>query len=283
MPVRALVDAVLGLVQQAGEAILPYWRSELEVKKKPDRSPVTAADLAAHRVLVQGLTALAPDIPVLSEESCDIPFAERRTWTRWWLVDPLDGTKGFVSGGDEFTVNVALVEEGRVRFGVVGVPVSGRCYWGGEGLGAWRQRSADAPWQAIRVRQQPPGPLQVVTGRESDDAAHQCLVNGLRQSLGEVQRVGISSSLKFCLLAEGEADCYPRLGPTSQWDTAAAQAVVEGAGGLVLDLQGQPFRYAMAESYLNPYFLALPATAPWRDTLIRLAVECAGTRDKLLK
>src|SRR5262245_59454421 len=130
-----LLPAVIDLVRQAGEVILPYWRGDLAVSEKADASPVTAADLAAHKVLAAGLAALDPTIPVLSEEAADIPLAERAGWQRWWLVDPLDGTKEFIAGTEEFTVNVALVDGGRVVFGVVGMPVGGRCYYGGAGLG----------------------------------------------------------------------------------------------------------------------------------------------------
>src|SRR5690606_11681500 len=131
------LPAVIDLVRDAGTAILPHWRSELAVQTKADESPVTAADIAARRVPFYGLTALDASIPVLSEEDCALPLAERAGWTRWWLVDPLDGTKEFIAGSEEFTVNVALIEQGRVRFGVVGIPANGRCYYGGEAFGAW--------------------------------------------------------------------------------------------------------------------------------------------------
>lgn len=144
--------------QRAGQATLPHWRNDVAVTEKADASPVTAADLAAHDILASGLRALAPEIPVLSEEDAGIPFAERAEWQRWWLVDPLDGTKEFISGSEEFTVNVALIERGRVVFGVVGVPLNGRCYFGGAGLGAWRQEAAGEP-EAIAVRLAPPKPL----------------------------------------------------------------------------------------------------------------------------
>ena len=145
------LPAVIALVQRAGQATLPHWRNDVAVTEKADASPVTAADLAAHDILASGLRALAPEIPVLSEEDAGIPFAERADWQRWWLVDPLDGTKEFISGSEEFTVNVALIERGRVVFGVVGVPANGRCYFGGAGLGAWRQEAVGAP-EAIAVR-----------------------------------------------------------------------------------------------------------------------------------
>jgi len=264
------LSAVIDLVRQAGEAILPHWRSELDVQTKTDESPVTAADMAAHHVLLDGLQALDGSIPVLSEEDCAVPLAERAGWTRWWLVDPLDGTKEFIAGSEEFTVNVALIEQGDVRFGVVGIPASGRCYYGGKDFGAWRSEVSGAT-QPLRVRQQPEGAFTVVASRRHSSPAQEQLLSRLGERFGELALANVGSSLKFCLLAEGAADCYPRLAPTSQWDTAAAQGVLEGAGGEVLDVSGAALRYDARESYLNPSFLALPRGVDWREGLIELA------------
>ena len=266
-----LLAPVIELAHRAGEAILPFWRADVAVTAKDDDSPVTAADLAAHHILLDGLTALDPSIPVLSEEDANIAQSVRAGWTRWWLVDPLDGTKEFISGSEEFTVNIALIENGRVVFGVVSMPTSGRCYYGGAGLGAWR---ADAHVIVpINVRDVPPAsePLIVVASRRHSSPEQERLLAGLETAVGKLETANIGSSLKFCLLAEGAADCYPRLAPTSQWDTAAAQGVLEGAGGVVLQLDGQPFTYPARESLLNGYFLALPAKAPWREQLLALA------------
>ena len=223
-----LMHEVVRLALAAGEAILPFWRADVAVTNKADDSPVTAADLAAHRVIADGLLALAPHIPVLSEEDCNIPLAERQGWSRWWLVDPLDGTKEFIAGSDALP---------------------------------------------IQVRNTPPadGRFTVVASRRHSSPEQERLLAGLSASLGELQLVNIGSSLKFCLLAEGAADCYPRLAPTSQWDTAAAQGVLEGAGGEVLELSGEPFSYPARESLLNAFFLALPAKAAWRERLLELA------------
>lgn len=267
-----LMQQVVELARQAGKAILPFWRADVAVMTKADESPVTAADLAAHEVIAKGLHALAPEIPVLSEEDCNIPLSERQHWQRWWLVDPLDGTKEFIAGTEEFTVNIALIEQGRVVFGVVGIPTNGRCYYGGEGLGAWLEE-ADGVAKAIHVRQSPPtgAAFTVVASRRHSSPQQEALLAGLSAAVGELELASIGSSLKFCLLAEGSADCYPRLAPTSQWDTAAAQGVLEGAGGEVLGLDGQAFVYPPRESLLNPFFLALPAAAPWRGQLLKLA------------
>ena len=267
-----LMAPVIELALQAGEVILPFWRAGVEVTAKSDDSPVTAADLAAHHLIVAGLTALDPSIPVLSEEDANIPQSVRAGWQRWWLVDPLDGTKEFISGSEEFTVNIALIENGRVVFGVVTMPTNGRFYVGGSGLGAWRG-DKDATPVTIQVRDVPaPGEaFTVVASRRHSSPEQERLLAGLSASLGELQLANIGSSLKFCLLAEGAADCYPRLAPTSQWDTAAAQGVLEGAGGEVLDLNGKAFSYPPRESLLNEFFLALPAKAAWRARLLELA------------
>jgi 3'(2'), 5'-bisphosphate nucleotidase len=264
------LEQVIALVQQAGLATLPFWRSGVAVREKSDASPVTAADMAAHQVLAQGLVALDGAIPVLSEEAADIAFSERAGWSRWWLVDPLDGTKEFIADSPEFTVNVALIEQGQVRFGVVGVPATGVCYYGGAGFGAWRIE-ADGSRHAIQVRTAPAEAFTLVASRRHTSPAQQQLEQGLSEFHAPLQRVNVGSSLKFCLVAEGGADCYPRLAPTSQWDTAAAQGVLEGAGGEVLDLAGQPLSYPARASYLNPSFLALPAAAAWRARLLALA------------
>ncbi|GLX89976.1 3'(2'),5'-bisphosphate nucleotidase CysQ [Pseudomonas weihenstephanensis] len=265
-----LIQGVIQLVHQAGDAILPFWRADVAVTAKADDSPVTAADLAAHHVLVDGLKALDPSIAVLSEEDANIAQHVRAGWTRWWLVDPLDGTKEFISGSEEFTVNVALIEHGRVVFGVVSMPTRGRCYYGGAGIGAWRADGEQI--KPIRVRTVVPAgeSLTVVASRRHSSPEQEALLAGLSEHLGELTLTSVGSSLKFCLLAEGAADCYPRLAPTSQWDTAAAQGVLEGAGGVVLQLDGQPFTYPARESLLNASFLALPAQAPWRETLLAL-------------
>lgn len=266
-----LLAPVIGLVRLAGEAILPFWRSGVAVTAKADDSPVTAADLAAHQVLVEGLQALDPSIHVLSEEDADIPQSERAGWERWWLVDPLDGTKEFISGSEEFTVNVALIERGRVVFGVVSMPTNNRCYFGGAGLGAWRSDN-DSHIAPIAVRNEPGAGQEftVVASRRHSSPEQERLLAGLSAGLGELQLTSIGSSLKFCLVAEGAADCYPRLAPTSQWDTAAAQGVLEGAGGEVLQLDGELFSYPPRESLLNPFFLALPVKATWREKLLAL-------------
>ncbi|CEA03267.1 3'(2'),5'-bisphosphate nucleotidase [Pseudomonas saudimassiliensis] len=264
MSLPVAVERLCQLTRDAGHAALPWWQHNPEVITKADDSPVTAADLAANQVIVDGLRALAPEIPVLSEEDADVPFDERQHWARFWLVDPLDGTKEFIAGSDEFTVNIALIEHGEVRFGIVGVPAQDTLYWGGAGLGSWRQQG-DEPAQPIHCRA-PATPLRIVASRRHTSADQEALLDRLQQA-HNTELLGVGSSLKFCVLAAGEADLYPRFAPTSQWDTAAAQAVLEGAGGRVLDLNGERFSYPHRADWLNPHFIA---TGQPDDALLRL-------------
>lgn len=263
----SLIKPVLELVRAAGQATLPYWQAGVAVQTKADDSPVTAADIAAHKVLAAGLAALDASIPVLSEEDCAIALSERQQWTRWWLVDPLDGTKEFISGSAEYTVNVALVERGEVVFGVVGVPVTDSVYYGGAAFGAFC-RDADGAIRSLQMRTAPQDELVVLASKRHSSPEQEALLQGLAAQFPRLHLLNVGSSLKFCQMAEGAADLYPRLAPTSQWDTAAAQGVLEGAGGQVLNLQGQALTYAAQESYLNPHFIALSQQAPWREQVL---------------
>ena len=248
-PCRFLAP-VRELAQQAGKKILEIYDTDFAVEAKDDKSPLTAADMASHDTIVAGLKALTPDIPVLSEEDADIPFEERRQWRRYWLIDPLDGTKEFIKRNGEFTVNIALIEDGRPVLGVVHVPVSGVTYAACRGGGAVKYVPGEGD-RPIHVRKLEGGPVAVVGSRSHRGAS----LDAFLDKLGEHEMVGMGSSLKICLVAEGAADIYPRLGPTSEWDTAAAHAVVEEAGGHLTDLSLQPLRYNTKESLLNPHFL----------------------------
>lgn len=256
-------EEVIALAQDAAAAILGIYDSEFAVEHKDDDSPLTAADLAAHRCIIEGLARITPDIPVLSEESAhEVTLAERRTWNRLWVVDPLDGTREFVKRNGEFTVNIALVEDGLAVFGVVQAPVTGRLWHGGATLGACvRDHGRDAP---LHVRAPADAPLRVAASRSHRDGRTQAFID----RMGEVEPVGLGSSLKFCRIAEGGLDVYPRFGPTNEWDTAAGQCVLEGAGGALFDPQGRPFRYNQRERLLNGDFVALGDTSlPWRTWL----------------
>jgi len=252
MPVdnlTTLLKAVKDIALEAGKKIMAIYGTEFQVDRKSDQSPLTEADMAAHHCIVNALGKLA-GYPVLSEESAAIPFSERRSWQTYWLVDPLDGTREFVKRNGDFTVNIALIHRHKPVLGVVYVPVTRQCYSAAEGAGAFRQ-DPGSPAQAIRVRSRAPE-KPLVTGSRSHVTPE---LQSYLARLPEHELLSIGSSLKFCLVAEGKADLYPRLGPTSEWDTAAAQCVVEQAGGLVTDLQGRELRYNDKESLLNPCFL----------------------------
>lgn len=255
-----LREGVIAIARAAAAEILKIYDSEFAVQHKDDRSPLTAADLAAHHCIVDGLKQLTPDIPVLSEESVEIPAAQRRQWDRLWLVDPLDGTREFVKRNGEFTVNIALIEHGVSTFGVVQAPVTGALWHGGQELGAFR-RDGDSE-RELHVRAPAEVPRRVAASRSHRDERTNLFI----ERMGHSETVGLGSSLKFCALAQGDIDVYPRFGPTSEWDTAAAQAVLEGAGGAVLDLHGRPFRYNQRDTILNGEFIALgDCDLPWRE------------------
>ncbi|TAN08731.1 MAG: 3'(2'),5'-bisphosphate nucleotidase [Rhodanobacteraceae bacterium] len=254
------------LARQAGAAILQIYAGSFAVEYKADASPLTAADMAAHRLIVEGLTGLTPDIPVLSEESKSIGWNERGGWERYWLVDPLDGTREFVKRNGEFTVNIALIEHHAPVLGVVLVPVTDALYYGIAGVGSFLQPAPRALPQPIATRAAAPVP--VVAGSRSHGSERQA---ALLANLGGHTLVPVGSSIKFCMVARGAADLYLRLGPTSEWDTAAAQCVVEQAGGAVVDLQGAALQYNTKESLLNPEFLTLGDTSV--DWLARLGLR----------
>ncbi len=261
------IEPVCALARRAGAAILEVYRQPLEVTTKADDSPVTIADLRAHDVIVAGLTALAPEVPILSEESNGLPYATRSRWSRYWLVDPLDGTREFLKRNDEFTVNIALIDTHAPVFGVVYLPAQDVLYWGGAELGAYR-RVGDGAVETLRTRAPAASPLRIVGSRSHGSDA----LADVLPRLGAHDLIALGSSLKFCAVAAGEADLYPRFGPTSEWDTAAAQAVLEGAGGAVVDSNAQPLRYNTKESILNPQFVAFgDPSRGWADLLFRPA------------
>jgi len=249
-PVR-LVAPVLRIARLAGEAILEVYASgDPGTTTKADSSPLTLADLCAQRVILAGLGSLTPELPLLSEESAEVPYATRRTWERYWLVDPLDGTREFLARNGEFTVNIALVVGHHPALGVVYVPARDTMYWGVPGEGAWRS-VAGGPATPIRARARAASPLRVVASRSHGGSA----LDAFLGQLGPHELVSVGSALKLCMVAEGSADLYPRLGSTSEWDTAAAHAVVMAAGGTVVMKDGEPLRYNTHEGMLNPDFL----------------------------
>lgn len=249
---QALAEPVVAIARRAGAAILAVYESgDFDVAHKGDDSPLTRADLAAHTLIVAALHELTPGLPVLSEESAAVGFAERQQWPAYWLVDPLDGTREFIARNGEFTVNIALVIGHEPRLGVVGVPATDRIYTGIPGGGASRRDGDGAP-RPIHVRLPAAAPVRVVGSRSHRGDS----LDAYLARLGAYELVPVGSALKFCLVAEGGADVYPRLGPTSEWDTAAAQAVLVAAGGTVVTVAGDPLRYNTKADLLNPQFLA---------------------------
>ena len=255
-----LLERAAAIAREAGREILEvYAAGMVAAAAKEDESPLTAADLRADRLIVRRLGELTPEVPVLSEEAATLPYAARSRWRRYWLVDPLDGTREFLARNGEFTVNIALVEEHTPALGVVHVPVSGITYRGLPGRGAWRESPGAAP-QPIRVAAHSGTPLRVVGSRSHRGDS----LDAFLARVGPHELLAVGSSLKFCLVAEGAADVYPRLGPTSEWDTAAAHAVVSGAGGTVSRLDGTPLEYNTRAELLNPFFVAYgPKDRDW--------------------
>ncbi len=253
---NSLLAACRHIARTAGQRILEVYETDFQVESKADDSPLTVADLASHEAIKAGLAALPVKLPLLSEESRSLPWSTRSSWDSYWLVDPLDGTKEFVKRNGEFTVNIALIDNHKAVLGVVYVPVQGVTYSAARGIGAFRE-DADGERRTIKVTSPAQSPLRVVGSRSHPG---QGLATFLKQ-LGDHEVIPVGSSLKFCLVAEGRADIYPRLGLTSEWDTAAAQAVVECAGGQVLAADGKPLAYNTKDNILNPHFLVIGDTA----------------------
>ena len=268
-----LLNAVNEIAIAAGSEILDVYNSgqAIDVSKKQDDSPLTDADRRAHFLIVDRLSSLTPDIPLLSEESDAIDYELRKSWQRYWLVDPLDGTKEFINRNGEFTVNIALIENGQSVAGVVYVPVSGISYFGGIGIGAWKQDANQQDSKAQSIVSRPMREsfgVRIVASRRHLGEQLNALVGKVENHFGKATLLSMGSSLKMCLLAEGSADIYPRMAPTCEWDTAAAHGILFAAGGEIVDLQFRPLRYNSKPELLNPFFIALAdRTYPWQQLL----------------
>jgi 3'(2'), 5'-bisphosphate nucleotidase len=266
MNTSSYMAAVIAICRKAGDAIMQVYAGEIDVQCKSDRSPLTQADLASHRIIEAGLGQLTPAIPVLSEESANIPYAVRSQWHQYWLVDPLDGTREFIKRNGEFTVNIALIQEDRPVLGVVYAPVMDLLYFADE-HGAFKQQDQQTAI-AIQARALNMQSITVAGSRSHADARLQGFIKNIEKKLSPIKLISMGSSLKICMVAEGLADLYPRLGLTSEWDTAAAQCVLEKAGGSLVDTTGKPLLYNTKESLLNPEFFAAGATGyDWRQYL----------------
>lgn len=244
------LPAVITIAEQAGQAILRIYQQDstaFNITGKDDLSPLTAADLASHNLIVRALSELAPQLPVLSEEAADISWDVRQTWQRYWLVDPLDGTKEFIKRNGEFTVNIALIEQGEPVLGVIHVPVNGKTYYAVKGAGSFlREQGKDTQLTVAPV----PKVLRVVGSRSHPSPQLQDYL----QQFAEYELLSVGSSLKFCLIAEGKADIYPRFNPTMQWDTAAGHIIATEAGASVV-FDGLTDNIYQREQLLNPGFI----------------------------
>lgn len=257
-------NLVVEVSRLAGARILELFLPEIAVMRKDDETPLTAADLAANKVIIEQLKTIDPDLPVITEESCAIPLCERSVWPTYWLVDPLDGTREFIKQHGEFSVNIALIHNGQPVLGVVHAPILDTTYWASKGRGAWKQIDDDEP-RRINVRNAPEQRVTVALGwaTQLGEKLERFLGN-----LGEHSELRMGGALKSCLVAEGRADIYACLGPTGEWDTAAAQCIVEEAGGRITDTQMNTLQYNQRDSLLNPNFFAFGRSdRRWSDYL----------------
>jgi 3'(2'), 5'-bisphosphate nucleotidase len=249
------LEKVVSIAKEAGEKILEIYHSDVEVEIKDDQSPLTAADKASHNLITEKLNELYPNIPILSEEGIDISFEERSNWEQFWLVDPLDGTKEFIKKNGEFTVNIALIKNNQPILGVVYLPVTEEVYYAAKEKGAYK-RSKDQVIE-LKVKKISKGKSLKVVESRSHPSEDLVILKEKLQKDYELSSLQRGSSLKICAVAEGLADIYPRLGPTMEWDTAAGHAVVEAAGGIVMDLNRNSLQYNK-RSLKNDYFIVLP-------------------------
>lgn len=264
------VGHVADIAAAAADEILKVYNTSFNIESKDDDSPLTAADLAAHEVIIQGLKTLSPDIPVLSEEAVAAGFDTRRQWSRYWLVDPLDGTREFIKRNGEFTVNIALIEDHEPVMGVVQVPVTGTCYYAVRGRGSYRHSPGEEP-VILQTKSTTAGAITVAGSRSHATDRQKRFFTALGD---DTRIISAGSSLKFCLVAEGKVDIYPRFGPTSEWDTAAAQCLVAEAGGTVTDMDLKPLQYNRKDSLINPEFLVIADPSfDWRPYLEKISEQ----------
>jgi len=248
------IQEVISVAQEAGKAIMRIYDTDFGVEDKADKSPLTAADRESNAVIIARLQAAYPEIPIISEENKEVPYAERAAWDWFWLIDPLDGTKEFIKRNGEFTVNIALVHQGKPVLGVIYVPAQGVTYYASEGQGAHKVE-ADGSARQISVKEPDPHKLVLIGSRSHPSPEFDAYLNEKQAQYQEVDFVAAGSSLKLCLVAEGIADVYPRLGPTMEWDTGAGHAIALEAGASVRVYgQDQDLRYNK-ENLLNPFFI----------------------------
>ena len=245
----SLIEQLKEISKEAGKAILEIYNTNFDYQIKEDLSPLTKADTIAHNIICERLKVLTPNIPILSEESCNIPFSIRSQWSQYWLIDPLDGTKEFIKKNDEFTVNIALIENNYPIIGLIHNPVLNTIYWGSI-LGTFFSKKNNTP-QKISVKKSQLIKPRIICSRSHKSEELEFYL----RSIGKHQIIHAGSSLKFCSIASGESDIYPRFNPTSEWDTAAGQCIVESAGGTIKTLDGERMQYNKKKSLINPGFI----------------------------
>jgi 3'(2'), 5'-bisphosphate nucleotidase len=245
-----LISSTVEIAKEAGMVITEIYNSDFDYQLKEDLSPITAADNLSHNIITERLKTLTPQTPILSEENCNIPYKIRSQWTQYWLVDPLDGTKEFISKNGEFTVNIALIENNTPIFGVIDIPITNETYWGSKVNGSFCS-DANNDIKQINVSEDNQNPIRLVASRSHPSE----MLNDLLEKIIDYEIIEVGSSIKFCLIASGQADCYPRFGPTSEWDTAAGEAIVSYASGCVVTARGNSMNYNVKEDYLNPNFI----------------------------
>ena len=250
IPNEQLIISTVKIAIEAGKAITEIYNSDFDYQLKKDLSPITEADNLSHNIIAERLEALVPKIPILSEENCDIPYRTRSKWTQYWLVDPLDGTKEFINRNGEFTVNIALIVNKKPVLGVIHIPVKNETYWGSKVNGSFYTNENNDVKQ-IQVSKQYQKPIRIVASRSHPSE----MLISLLEKITDYEILEVGSSMKFCLIASGQADCYPRFGPTSEWDTAAGEAIVKFAGGHMVTTNGHVMNYNSKKHYLNPNFI----------------------------
>ncbi|MEW5833248.1 MAG: 3'(2'),5'-bisphosphate nucleotidase CysQ [Campylobacterota bacterium] len=247
---RINIGEIIAIAKEAGHAIMEVYEKDFIVEFKADQSPLTEADKKAHDIITKGIEALGLGLPILSEEGREIPYEERKTWEYFWMVDPLDGTKEFIKKNGEFTVNIALIHDGTPVLGVVYAPVLGEMYWAKQGFGAYKNGEKLPLFKTDTSK-----PLRIVASKSHLSAETKAYIDELSKTAGSIECISRGSSLKLCMVAEGSADIYPRLGPTMEWDTAAADAIVKESGKSVIEFRnGYPIFYNK-QNLLNPSFI----------------------------
>ncbi len=265
--VNHFINPTIEVARLAGKKITEIYYSKFKVTEKADNTPVTDADLAANQIIIEGLSKFSPDIPTISEESDPVAFSTRAHWRQYWLIDPLDGTKEFIKHRDEFTVNIALIRNHTPVLGLIQIPTQDICYFATQGGGAFKKVGNAVPVK-IKTNKTNHANFGVIVGNHVSDS---CTLDAFRQEIGPHQISRVGSSLKTCLIAEGKADVYPRFGPTSEWDTAAAQCIIEEAGGKLTDMMLRPLRYNTKDSFINPYFISFAnAKKDWASILRKI-------------